>query len=182
MRHLLLATLALVLCAPPPAAAQQETATIIGTVVDAQKGTLPGATVTAKNVNTGFIRSAVTEQDGRYRLAAVPPGSYEIAAEMQGFGRALRRGVTLTVGAEAVINFEMAVAGVTEQVTVEADTPVIETTTSAVQSTLGREQIDLLERDGYKGWVSLETHWPGPGGDKHEASMICGRKLIELVN
>jgi sugar phosphate isomerase/epimerase len=44
-----------------------------------------------------------------------------------------------------------------------------------------REQIDALVRDGYKGWISLETHWPGPGGDKHEASMICGRALAELV-
>ena len=44
-----------------------------------------------------------------------------------------------------------------------------------------REQIDALVRDGYKGWISLETHWPGPGGDKHEASMICGRALKSLV-
>jgi len=44
-----------------------------------------------------------------------------------------------------------------------------------------REQIDALERDGYKGWISLETHWPGPGGNKHEGSMICGRRLAELV-
>src|ERR1035438_660043 len=44
-----------------------------------------------------------------------------------------------------------------------------------------RGQIDALVRDGYPGWISLETHWPGPGGDKHEASMICGRNLIALV-
>ncbi len=43
-------------------------------------------------------------------------------------------------------------------------------------------QIAALERDGYGGWVSLETHWPGPGGNKHEASMICGRRLRELVS
>jgi L-ribulose-5-phosphate 3-epimerase len=42
-------------------------------------------------------------------------------------------------------------------------------------------QIAALVRDGYRGWISLETHWPGPGGDKHQASMICGRKLQELV-
>lgn len=42
-------------------------------------------------------------------------------------------------------------------------------------------QIAALVADGYQGWISLETHWPGPGGDKHEASMICGRKLKELV-
>jgi sugar phosphate isomerase/epimerase len=45
-----------------------------------------------------------------------------------------------------------------------------------------REQVDALERDGYKGWISLETHWQGPGGNKHEASMICGRALKELVS
>jgi sugar phosphate isomerase/epimerase len=44
-----------------------------------------------------------------------------------------------------------------------------------------REQVAALVRDGYKGWISLETHWPGPGGNKHEASMICGRRLAELV-
>jgi L-ribulose-5-phosphate 3-epimerase len=44
-----------------------------------------------------------------------------------------------------------------------------------------RPQIDALVRDGYKGWISLETHWQGPGGNKHEASMICGRRLAELV-
>jgi L-ribulose-5-phosphate 3-epimerase len=44
-----------------------------------------------------------------------------------------------------------------------------------------RGQVDALARDGYKGWLSLETHWQGPGGNKHEASMICGRKLVELA-
>lgn len=44
-----------------------------------------------------------------------------------------------------------------------------------------RGQIAALRRDGYQGWISLETHWPGPGGDKHEASMICGRNLKRLV-
>jgi sugar phosphate isomerase/epimerase len=42
-------------------------------------------------------------------------------------------------------------------------------------------QIAALVRDGYHGWISLETHWPGPGGDKHEASVICGRTLRQLV-
>jgi sugar phosphate isomerase/epimerase len=43
-------------------------------------------------------------------------------------------------------------------------------------------QIAALERDGYSGWISLETHWPGPGGHKHQASVICGRNLARLVN
>jgi len=42
-------------------------------------------------------------------------------------------------------------------------------------------QVAALEADGYTGWISLETHWPGPGGDKHQASVICGQVLKELV-
>jgi L-ribulose-5-phosphate 3-epimerase len=44
-----------------------------------------------------------------------------------------------------------------------------------------KAQMKALARDGYRGWISLETHWAGPGGDKHEASMICGRNLKSLV-
>ena len=44
-----------------------------------------------------------------------------------------------------------------------------------------RGQLAALARDGYTGYINLETHWPGPGGDKHEASMICGRNLRSLV-
>ena len=44
-----------------------------------------------------------------------------------------------------------------------------------------RGQIDALRRDGYSGWISLETHWTGPNGDKFEASTICGRNLRELT-
>ena len=44
-----------------------------------------------------------------------------------------------------------------------------------------RGQIDALRRDGYRGWISLETHWTGPNGDKFEASTICGRNLKQLA-
>ena len=139
-----------VLLAAPPgllvteAHAQQETATVIGTVRDSQQAALPGATITVKNVDTGFTRTSISDDQGRYRIAAIPPGAYELSAELAGFGTAIRKGVTLTLGAEAVLNFELAVASVTEQVSVTADTPVIETTTAAVQGTMRREQIDLL--------------------------------------
>jgi TonB dependent receptor/Carboxypeptidase regulatory-like domain len=133
---------------PARALGQQETATIIGTVQDSQRGALPGATVTARNIGTGLTRTAVADAEGRYRLAAIPPGAYEIAAELAGFGRGLRKGVTTTVGAEVVINFELAVSNLTEVVTITADSPIVETTTSAVQGTLRRDQIDLLPLAG----------------------------------
>ncbi|HXG90580.1 MAG TPA: TonB-dependent receptor [Vicinamibacterales bacterium] len=144
----LLTFAAMVVALASPAWAQQETATVLGTVTDAQSAGVPGATVTARNVDTGFTRSAVSDQEGRYRIAALPPGSYELRSELQGFATAVRQGVILTVGAEAVLNFSMSVAGLSEAVTVIADTPVIETTTSAVQETIRRDQIDLLPLAG----------------------------------
>jgi sugar phosphate isomerase/epimerase len=42
-------------------------------------------------------------------------------------------------------------------------------------------QMAALDRDGYRGWISLETHWTGPEGDKHEGSVICGRNLVKLA-
>lgn len=160
MRYRVLMLLAGVLLLPAAARAQQETATVIGTIADSQRGALPGATVTARNVDTGFTRAVVSDTDGRYRLAAIPPGAYEFAAEMQGFGRGLRRGVTLTVGAEVVIDFELSVANVTEVVTITADSPIVETTTSAVQGTLRRDQIDLLPSAG-RNYADLLRLIPG---------------------
>jgi hypothetical protein len=139
------------------ALAHQETATVIGTVVDAQNAALPGVAVTARNSATGFTRTVTSDVQGRYRIAALPPGPYEITAELSGFAPAVRRGVTLTVGAESVIDLTLGLAGVTEAVTVTADAPVIETTTSAVQETISREQIDLLPLSGrdYTGVLRL---------------------------
>jgi sugar phosphate isomerase/epimerase len=44
------------------------------------------------------------------------------------------------------------------------------------------QQIDGLERGGYNGWISLETHWPGPNGDKQAGSVICGQNLKRMVS
>ncbi len=133
-----------ILAVPTVAAAQVDTATVIGTVADTQRGVLPGVTITARNVQTGFSFSGITDSAGHYRIGLLAPGRYELAAELQGFAKALRQGVTLTLGSEAVIDFELAPAGLAEAVTVTADTPVVQTTTATVQNTMVREQIDLL--------------------------------------
>jgi hypothetical protein len=154
------ACLLFILVFPAVAVAQVDTATVIGTIADSQGGVLPGATITAKNVDTGFLRSGVTDAEGRYRLAAIPPGRYELTAELSGFATSIRRGVTLTLGGESVINFELSVAALAEAVSVIAESPVVETTTAAVQSTMNREQIDLLPLIG-RNFESLLRLTPG---------------------
>ena len=149
-----------VLAVAAPAAAQSDTATVVGIVTDPQSGVLPGVTVTARNTATGFSRDSVTAADGRFRIPAIPPGPYEFTAELAGFTTGLRRGVTLTVGAEVVINFELKLGGLTEVLTVTAESPVVETTTAAVQTFLDRETIDLLPLIG-RDYTSLLRLAPG---------------------
>lgn len=150
----------LALAIATPAAAQSDTATVAGIVTDAQGGVLPGVTVTARNIATGFSREGITDADGRFRIPAIPPGPYEFTAALAGFTTGLRRGVTLTVGAEVVINFELALGGLSEVLTVTAESPVVETTTAAVQTFIDRETIDLLPLIG-RDYTSLLRLAPG---------------------
>src|SRR5688572_6716456 len=70
-----------------PAAAQGEaSAAVNGIITDAQGGVLPGVTVTLRNVESGTVRTTVTEADGQYRIAGLLPGRYDLTAELQGFG------------------------------------------------------------------------------------------------
>src|SRR5918993_1198806 len=81
-----------------PAAAQTTNGAIAGTVSDAQGGVLPGVTVTLRNADTGLSRTIVTEVDGRYRVGGLPPGRYELRAELQGFGPVEVTEIVITVG------------------------------------------------------------------------------------
>ena len=136
--------LGLMLAAAAPAAPQTTLAAVLGTVTDAQKAVLPGATVTATNQETHAQATAVTGANGRFRLSALRPGIYEIRAELSGFAPRVRSGVQLFVGAEVTIDFEMGVAGVRESVTVTGRAPLIEVTKSEVSTVVDREQIDVL--------------------------------------
>jgi carboxypeptidase family protein len=127
-----------------PAAAQTTNGVISGIVSDAQGGVLPGVTVTGRNVETGITRTVVTESDGRYRLAALPPGRYEIRAELQGFGTANVPEMTLTTGTEITRNVTMQVQGLNESVTVTGEAPIIEVTKSEVSGVITQDQMQNL--------------------------------------
>lgn len=86
-----------------PLAAQSTTGTIQGVVQDNQGGVVPGATVTARNVDTNVSRSVATDAEGVYRLLEMPLGNYEVTVELTGFSRYVRSGVTLSVGQTAVV-------------------------------------------------------------------------------
>ena len=127
-----------------PVAAQGEASAVVtGVVADAQGGVLPGVTVTLRNVESGTLRIAVTEADGRYRMAGLQPGRYALQGELQGFA-ASEALVTLTIGLAVQVNLTMSLQGVQESVTVTGVAPVVETTTSEVATVVTQEQIEML--------------------------------------
>ena len=127
-----------------PAAAQGERGVIGGTVTDAQGGVLPGVTITARNINTGFTQSNVTEADGRYRFGALPLGTYEIKAELTGFSTATVTNLVLTVNRELEQNITMGLSTLQESVTVSGEAPVVEVTKSEVSTVITQQQIEML--------------------------------------
>src|SRR4030095_2149686 len=86
-----------------PALCQSLTGSISGTVTDQNHSGVLGATVSGKNTETGFVRSAVTNSSGLYRLTDLPPGPYEITIEAASFKQYRQRGITLDAGQPAIL-------------------------------------------------------------------------------
>jgi outer membrane receptor protein involved in Fe transport len=143
-----LGTLAVVVTLLVPARAalaQNPTFNIEGVVTDAQQAVLPGVTVTVSNTATGLTRSVVTADNGRYVVRALPPeGQYRVQVEIAGFATQVRQGLTFNAGQNAVLNFSMQLSTVQETVTVAGDAPIVQTTSSEVASTIGREAFENL--------------------------------------
>jgi len=114
---------------PSGAIAQATTGEVTGRVSDASGQVIPGATVTAKNVDTAFTRATTSNASGDYLLTLLPPGRYQITVGKTGFKKATRD-VAVAVGTRQTVGFDLQVGAVTESVTVTAETPLVETTRS----------------------------------------------------
>src|SRR4029450_269353 len=147
VRRFFVTCLVLAVCRVP-ALGQTTTATLQGAVRDASRAVLPGATVTLRDVNTGFVRVTTTDQAGAYVLSYVPPGTDTLTFELTGFKTLKREALRFEVGQEITIDASLEVAGVAESVIVLGASPVVETTKSAVDFVVSREQIDNLALAG----------------------------------
>lgn len=133
----------------PVAGAQSQatTGTIEGIVTDSTGAVVPGVAVVLTNDATGFRREVITDANGRYRGIALPLGTYRVEAALTGFGVATRDGVVLAVGQTLGIDFTLAPAGVTQEVTVTGS-PLIETTRSEQTSLVDEKSIARLPING----------------------------------
>jgi hypothetical protein len=131
-----------------PLGAQAVRGTIQGTVTDTSGGTLPGVTVEAKNVGTGLVQSVITNEAGRYTAPDLALGDYEVTANLAGFQTVIRRGITLRVGSQVVVDFQMPVGTLSESITVTGAAPTIDTVSSAVGAVIEQKQIADLPLNG----------------------------------
>ena len=104
------------------AANAQPTATLTGTVTDAQGGVLPGATVVAVYGPTGVSTQAVTRADGQYTLSGLRPGAYRVTSRCRASAMREPRETTFDAGQERQLDFQLQIATMTEELTVRAGT------------------------------------------------------------
>lgn len=143
-----------------PAWAQSTAATVSGSVLDEQKAALPGATVTTRSLESGQVRTATTDARGTFQISGLPPGRYEIAAELGGFARLVRSDLVLNVAQEVTLALTLRVAALEEAVTVTAELPLVETTRSALGTTISTTEIEELPIAG-RNFATLAQLTPG---------------------
>jgi Carboxypeptidase regulatory-like domain len=138
----------LMLCLFVPSAWTQMSANLSGVVTDQSGATVSGAAVTARDVDTGLSRSAVTNQAGRYQLFALPVGQYEIHIKKDGFAEGVRTGIHLVLGQDAVADLGLRVGAVSEEVKVTGDAALVSATTQDISGLVGEREVKDLPLNG----------------------------------
>ena len=159
--RLSLILLVTVLCGlfSPVGSSAQTNATLSGTILDSTGGALPGVTVTVTNADTNLVRTAVTNAEGRYVLAALPPGTYNFVATLTGFTPHELKNVQVAIAQSAVINASLRVGPVANDVTVRA-LPLVNTSSSELSYLVGSETIEQLPLNG-RNYTDLALLQPG---------------------
>ncbi|MES1241902.1 MAG: carboxypeptidase regulatory-like domain-containing protein [Acidobacteriota bacterium] len=156
------------------AAFAQQTGSVSGVVRDSEGQPLPGATVTIKGpmLPTGSVE--VSRDNGAYDFERLPPGEYQVTAELSGMGTA-ERAVIVAVGRDTQVNLDLGAAAVSEEITVNAVAPVIDTRSTEVQVNFTQEAIeDLPIPRTYKGLFQLA---PGVGENNRLAPNAGGARM-----
>jgi len=159
--------------------AQAVTGTILGAVTDTTGAVMPGVTVTLTNANTGLTRTVVTDTNGEYTAPSLPTGRYVVKAELQGFKTVSVPDADLGVDQHLRINARLEVGAVEESVIVTGSSPIVQTSTSELGTTVNEEQIKMLPLNG-RNFVNLTRTLPGvvrgiPGANIDGAGSLAWR-------
>ena len=149
------------------------TSSISGTVVDSSGGIVPGADVTAKNVATGTVFTAVSGGNGAFSIPAIPSGTYSVTVALMGFKTAVLNGVIANVGVPSTVKAVLELGKLEETVVVEAASEVVQTQATSVSSTLSVKQVSNLPLPG-RGAFDFVSFMPGVatgGGGSRNATV-----------
>ena len=140
--------------------AQFETATVLGSVRDANKAAVQNATVTLKNIATDIAQTAKSDENGDYQFVNVKIGNYQVTVEANGFGRTVADQVNVTVNARQRVDLTLQVAAATETVVVTGAANPLQTDSSEVGQVVQRQQIIALPLNG-RSYANLALLAPG---------------------
>jgi hypothetical protein len=170
-----------------PMTAQTTTGRILGRVTDPSGATVSGATVVVTDVQRGASRTAVTDASGTYVVAGLSPGQYSVRAQAQGFSEVVRPNVVLEVATDVTVDFALQPGEVKQVVTVTAETPLLNTTSSTLGGTLSNKEINDLPLNGrnYENLLQLRPgvmRYPGGGFSTTSANGLRAEDNVYLVD
>jgi hypothetical protein len=164
-----------------PLFAQSTTDGAIGGLVTDQSGaSVPGATVTARNLATNAAAEAVTDGTGRYLVIRLQPGVYSVEVNLTGFTPYKRDNVVVEVGRVTNLEIPLGVAGQTETVQVTAQAPVINTEQSDFSTNINQTQIANLPTNTRR-WSTFALMTPGAAPDGN-FGLVSFRGISGLLN
>jgi hypothetical protein len=164
---------------PGAVGAQSVTGTILGTVTDSSGAVVAGAKVTIVNEGTGLARTVTADSNGEYTVPALPTGHYTITSEMTGFKTVALSNIEVGVDQRVRINIKHEIGAMTESVNVTAETPLLQTSSSELGTTVTNQQIEALPLNG-RNFVNLTRTIPGvlrgiPGANIDGAGSLAWR-------
>ena len=129
------------ICLAPALAAQETTGTITGVVTDDSGAVLPGVTVTLKGPAAAGAPTTTTNAEGIYRFPNLAPGVYQITVELTGFTSSTQTGIQVALGGTSEVGVQLKISAQQESVTVIAQSPVVDATTTQVATNYSREWV-----------------------------------------
>ena len=181
IRHL--SAVLLIVCGFAQAArlsSQSVGANVGGVVMDQSGVSVPGVTVSVTNESNGASQTFVTGPEGNYRAVALQPGPYTIAAELQGF-RPQTRTVTLTVGADTVVDLSLSVSALKEKVTVTGTAATIAVAKAELSSVVLPSQVESLPTLG-RNFIELAQLLPGSAPDNSRVQYFNPTKFAGVAD
>jgi len=164
-----------------PAFGQNFSAAISGVVRDTTGAVVPGVSVTAKHTDSGLTRTVNTNENGDYRMPSLPVGAYELTAEILGFKPLVRRGISLAVAQEVVLNLTLEVGNLQDEVTVTGEAPLVNTTLASTAGLITGEQLKDLPLNGrsFHELMTLNPHTVDNRSNSGQASFSVAGKRTE---